>query len=160
MANPSSLEVAQMQIQEWLSEAKDNNTLSLVSAILYLHDNNVKDAIKSLRNPKTMEHHALLVQLYLKMDRLDLALKELKILKTKDEDACLSQLSTAWTNLYSGGSKCQEASYIYDELIDKYGGSAILLNGLAVSKMHQGAYEEAETALQEALTKVLAPFYI
>jgi hypothetical protein len=41
-------------------------------------------------------------------------------------------------------------------LIDKYGASATLLNGLAVSKMHQGLFEEAEASLQEALTKVLA----
>jgi hypothetical protein len=39
-------------------------------------------------------------------------------------------------------------------LIDKYGSTATLLTGLAVSKMHQGAFEEAETSLQEALTKV------
>ena len=156
MADPSTLETAQMQIQEWLNEAKDYNTLSLVSAILYSHANNIKDALKSLKNPKTMEHHALLVQLYLKMDRHDLAMKELKILKTKDEDACLTQLATAWTNLYIGGTKCQEASYIYEELIDKFGGSSILLNGLAVSKMHQGLFEEAENTLQEALTKVIS----
>ena len=30
----------------------------------------------------------------------------------------------------------------------------MLLNGLAVSKMHQASYEEAEQLLQEALTKV------
>ena len=50
--------------------------------------------------------------------------------------------------------KAQDAAYIYEELIDKYGASATLLNGLAVSKMHQGQFEEAETNLQEALTKV------
>ena len=38
--------------------------------------------------------------------------------------------------------------------MDKYGASASLLNGLAVSKMQQGLFEEAETHLQEALTKV------
>lgn len=43
---------------------------------------------------------------------------------------------------------------MYEELIDKYGASAMLLNGLAVSKMQQGQFEEAETNLQEALTKV------
>jgi coatomer subunit epsilon len=90
MANPVSLEVAQMQIQEWLTEAKDNSTLTLVSSILYMMDDNAKDAIKALRNARTMEQHALLVQLYLKMDRLDLALKELKTLKAKDEDSPLS----------------------------------------------------------------------
>ena len=87
------------------------------------------------------------------MDRLDLAQKELKTLKSKDEDCPLAYLATAWTNLYAGGPKVQEAAYIYDELVDKYGGSSLLLNGLAVAKLHQGQYEEAETLLQEALTK-------
>lgn len=53
-----------------------------------------------------------------------------------------------------GGAKVQEAAYIYDELIDKYGSSPVLLNGLAVSKMHLAQWEEAETALKEAITKV------
>jgi hypothetical protein len=39
-------------------------------------------------------------------------------------------------------------------LIDKFGGSALLLNGLAVAKMHQGLFEEAEVVLLEALNKV------
>ncbi len=43
---------------------------------------------------------------------------------------------------------------MYDELIDKYGGSPALLNGLAAAKMSAGQFEEAESALQEALTKV------
>jgi coatomer protein complex subunit epsilon len=47
----------------------------------------------------------------------------------------------------------QEAAYIYDELIDKYGSSPMLLNGLAVSKMHQTQWDEAESALKEAITK-------
>ena len=152
MANPTSLEVAQMQIQEWISES-DNQTLSIVAAILYMMDDNVKEAVKSLRNARSMEQHALLIQLYLRMDRLDLAQKELKVLKGKDEDCSLSSLATAWVYLYAGGAKIQEAAYIYDELVDKYGGSSLLLNGLAVAKLHQGQYDEAETLLQEALTK-------
>ena len=48
----------------------------------------------------------------------------------------------------------QDASYIYEELIDKYGGSPLLLNGLAVAKMQQGLFEEAETFLQQDLLKV------
>lgn len=47
----------------------------------------------------------------------------------------------------------QEAYYIYQELIDKYGSTALLLNGQAVTFIGQGKYEEAEAALQEALEK-------
>jgi Flp pilus assembly protein TadD len=64
------------------------------------------------------------------------------------------------SSITQGGAKAQDAAYIYDELIDKYGGSALLLSGLAVAKMHQTQFEEAETLLQEALTKVYyAPDY-
>ena len=61
LANPGSPETAQMQIQEWIAES-DNATLALISAVLHTMDDNTKEAIKSLRNARTMEHHALLVQ--------------------------------------------------------------------------------------------------
>lgn len=53
-----------------------------------------------------------------------------------------------------GGAKAQEAAYIYDELIDKYGSSPSLLNGLAVARMHLQQWDEAEGTLKEAITKV------
>ena len=37
--------------------------------------------------------------------------------------------------------------------MDKYGATTPLLNGLAVSKMHQSLFEEAEAALQQAMSK-------
>ena len=50
-----------------------------------------------------------------------------------------------------GGEKCVS---IYEDLSDKYGASVMLILGLAVAKMHQGNFEEAEVHLQEALNKV------
>ena len=40
-----------------------------------------------------------MVQLYLRIDRLDLAQKEQKAMKALDEDNSLSMLATAWVNL-------------------------------------------------------------
>lgn len=99
------------------------------------------------------DRHAMLVQLYLKMFRTDLAEKELKTMKSQDEDSVLTMLASAWINLSPGSTKVQDAVYVYEELIDKYGSSVMLLNGVAVGKMQLGLFEEAETALQEALTK-------
>lgn len=120
----------------------------------------------------------MLVELYLKMFRADLAEKQLKVMKGIDEDAVLTMLATAQVNLapVSSRSEChacssdvvtlfcvlgcvqnstkiQDAIYIYEELIDKYGGTLFLLNGIAVAKMQMGLFEEAETALQDSLTK-------
>jgi tetratricopeptide (TPR) repeat protein len=55
--------------------------------------------------------------------------------------------------LLQGGDKLQDAYYIFQELIEKYGSSAVLLNGQAVTFIGQGKYEEAESALQEAMDK-------
>jgi coatomer protein complex subunit epsilon len=156
MSDPSSKEIAILQLQEWLGDAAaaSNTSLSLIAAVLYILDDNLNEAIRLMHQGINMEQNALLVQLYLRIDRLDLAQKQVKVMKSADEDCTLSMLASAWVNLGMGGAKgAQDAAYIYEELIDKYGGSALLLNGLSVAKMNQGQFEEAETHLQEALTK-------
>jgi coatomer subunit epsilon len=47
----------------------------------------------------------------------------------------------------------QDAYYIFQELVDKYGATPMLLNGQAVTFIGQGKFEEAEAALQEAIDK-------
>jgi coatomer protein complex subunit epsilon len=156
ITEPSSRETVKFQMEEWLgdSSVSNNTSLRLIAAMMYMHDDNWKEAMKNVCQEKNLEHCALMVQLYLRIDRLDLAQKMLKTMMAKDEDNTLTMLANCWTLLSQGGSKSQEATYIYEELMDKYGSSALLLNGLAVSKMHQGLYEEAEAHLLDALTKV------
>lgn len=42
---------------------------------------------------------ALSLLIYLRMNRVDLATKEFKKLREKDEDATLTQMAQAWLNL-------------------------------------------------------------
>ena len=113
----------------------------------------MSEAIKVVHHGTTMEHIALLTQIFLKMDRLDLAQKQLQLMQQADEDATLTQLCTAMVFVATGGAKYQEAVYMYEELIDKFGASQTLLNGLASALMHMGRFDEAEKQLIDAASK-------
>jgi len=131
----------------------NNYVLILVAGTIYLHVNQPESALKVLHSSDHLECFALKIQAMLSMSRADLARKELKNMVDKDEDATITQLAQAWTNLALGGEKIQEAYYIYQDMIDKQGSTAVLLNGQAVSYIAQGKYPEAEAALSEALEK-------
>lgn len=78
----------------------------------------------------------------------------MRALQEKDDDSTLTQLSLAWLGLALGGEKYQDSYYIFQEMADKTTATPLLLNGLAVSYMHQGKFDDAESLLLEALSKV------
>jgi len=125
----------------------------VVAATIYLGVEQPESALRVLHPTDNLECVALRLQALLSIHRPDLAKKELKTMQEKDEDATVTQLAQAWTNMALGGDKVQEAYYIYQEMIDKLGSTALLLNGQAVTFLAQGKYAEAEAALAEAIEK-------
>ncbi|CAB1119803.1 unnamed protein product [Ectocarpus sp. 6 AP-2014] len=155
LSNPESREIVIETLKMWLTDpgSCNNPTVQLLAAAVFTHEGDLKEAVRSIRNGVTMEQTAMLAQIYLRMDRVDLALKQVQVLQQADDDATLTQLVVAWVHLAQGGKRYQEAAYIFDELIDKYQASPLLLNSSAVAKMHMGEYQEAETILVEAISK-------
>ncbi|CAI5478041.1 unnamed protein product [Closterium sp. Yama58-4] len=131
-----------------------NATLLLVAGTVYAREHNYVDALKVAHAlPSNLELMALSVQVFLLMDRADLAEKAVKAMQQVDEDATLTQLALGWVSLAMGGSKVQEATYVFQELADKFTPTVPLLNGSALAQMHSGNFEDAEALLLDALNK-------
>jgi coatomer subunit epsilon len=102
----------------------------------------------------SLEAVALLVQIHLQQNRTDLALKEVAGAKRWANDSLLINLAESWTNLRVGGSeKYQSSFYVFEELATTPGTtSPTALVGQAVAEIHLGRWEEANAALEQALS--------
>ena len=88
----------------------------------------------------------------IRIHRVDLAEIALRNMLDMNDDATISQLTTAYFAIAMGGQeKIEEATIIFQQLQKKFGNTPVVLNGLAVCSMHLGGYENAEKLLWNSL---------
>ncbi|GJQ88290.1 hypothetical protein Trydic_g3771 [Trypoxylus dichotomus] len=145
--------VSQLDQRLAASANVENEVLILVAAIIYQREHNFETAYRLLHTIDSLDAMAMILDILLKINRVDLAMTKLSEMREKDEDATLTQLAQAWVFCAAGKDDLRNAYYIYQDLIDKYGATPLLLNGQAVTYIAQGKFDEAEAALQEAIDK-------
>uniref|UniRef100_A0A7S1VHK0 Coatomer subunit epsilon n=1 Tax=Sexangularia sp. CB-2014 TaxID=1486929 RepID=A0A7S1VHK0_9EUKA len=144
---------AAADVKALLAEGSSSPVVRLLAASAFLLTGDRDEALRTLRGVTDLECLALAVQVYLSMDRPDLAEKEVAAMAAIDEDATASQLAAAWVHIAHGGDRLQDAYYTFSELQEKFGSTAMLLNSMAVINIHMGKFELAESQLLEALGK-------
>lgn len=127
------------------------SSLQLTAAHIFLRHDSVKDALQCVHLGTTMEHLATSLQIYLKIDRLDLANNQLSLLKQADEDATLTQLGMVYCGIAAGKTGASDALHALSMLSEQYGPSTLLLNMTAVAHLINGNLSGAENALMEAV---------
>ncbi|EIE87444.1 hypothetical protein G6F46_003048 [Rhizopus delemar] len=132
-----------------------NSVVQVITATILVQACRLEDALRILHSrQRKLECSALAVQIYLQLDRLDLARNEIASVKSWAEDALLLQMMEAWVDLRIGGEKYQEAYYIYEEFAQSNTAQTVkVLNGQAVANIALGRYPEAESLLLEAQNK-------
>jgi len=153
--SPDNRESIVTKLKEWLQQgiSQGDDVLQITAATIYTELGNYEDALRCIYTSTTLESLSFVVQLYLRINRLDLAEKELEKLQKLDEDATITLLSTAWVHLHAGGDRSKEALGIFQDLVEKYGSTVTLLNGIGVSHLAAKRYNDAEKVFLQALEK-------
>jgi coatomer subunit epsilon len=142
------------QANQLAADNQSSTTVSLIAGMIHLNAGDSKSALRLVHQGLTLEHLALSVQIYLRMDRLDLAERSLNLMLQADEDATLSQLASAWVAARAGGTRMEEGVYALSTLGEQYGPSIMILNSLAAIRVGMGELDKAEGNLMDAMGMV------
>jgi len=155
LSKEDSKEQVVSQFKQILSDTTlaGNFIIQLMAATVYFHEENYEEAMRCVYQTATLEGLAFLVQIYLKINRLDEAEKVVQGMHTIEDDATMTQLATAWLNIVLGGDKLNESLATFKELGDKYGYTSKLYGGIANCYLQQRKFEEAEKVLNLGLEK-------
>ncbi|EFW99266.1 coatamer subunit protein [Grosmannia clavigera kw1407] len=140
-------------IEKLTTTASDNAAVQIIGGTVLQAAGKSEEALALLsQHDSNLDAVALIVQIHLQQNRNDLALKEVAAARRWAQDSLLVNLAESWVGVRLGGERYQQSFYVFEELAQSpVSSSARTLVAQAVSEMHLGRTEEAQTALEAAL---------
>lgn len=150
-----ALQAPYQKLMSWLNAGADNNVVLLCCAtVQYIHSDYAGALETVMKVKNDLDLLALSVQILLvAYSRVDLARSQIERMNEIDDDSILTQLSTISLNIYMSGENLEKAYYIAMDLSKRYTRTAILVGYMAICRVKQLKYEEAETLLKEQQEK-------
>ncbi|KAJ0343383.1 hypothetical protein COL922a_000114 [Colletotrichum nupharicola] len=148
-------ESAVKTIEKLAASEGENVTVQIVGGTVLQAAGKSEEALALLsQHQGSLDAVALIVQIHLQQNRNDLALKEVTAARRWAQDSLLVNLAESWVGLRQGGDKYQQAFYVFEELAQAPATSSIAtLVSQAVAELHLGRAEEAQSALDQAVSK-------
>jgi len=144
------------ELKEWSADTAPP-AVQLIVALIHFEAKNYKEALRFVhKGHEHLEHLALTVQIYLKIDRVDLAARQVKAMQDIDDDDALTTLATAWVYIAQGGDRVQEAFQLLEELVEKFTPSTTVLNTLATCQICLKNFNGAFGYLRQARELAIA----
>ncbi|MCJ1351439.1 MAG: hypothetical protein MMC33_001423 [Icmadophila ericetorum] len=142
-------------VMQLSSANSENGTVQVLGGTVLQATGKSDEALELLmKHQGNLEAVALIVQIHLSQNRMDLAVKEVQTARKWAQDSLLIRIADAWVGLRIGGEKYQSAFYEFEEMAQGPSTSATKsLISQAVAEMHLGRLPEAEAALEQARTK-------
>ena len=90
-------DMAVESLKEWLASSQDQQLL-LIAALVFSPEGDYKEALKWVHQSTDLETMAVVAHIYLSMNRVELARKQVGLMQQQDDDATLTKLSGAWVS--------------------------------------------------------------
>ncbi|KAI1262701.1 coatomer epsilon subunit-domain-containing protein [Xylariaceae sp. FL1019] len=142
-------------VEKLVESDGENQTVQVLGGTVLHAAGKSEEALALLsRHSGSLDAVALITQIHLQQNRTDLAVKEVTAARRWAQDSIVVNLAESWVGLRVGGEKYQQAFYVFEELAQAPATSSIIsLVSQAVSELHLGRTEEAQTALDQAMKK-------
>ncbi|KAI0472992.1 coatomer epsilon subunit-domain-containing protein [Xylariaceae sp. FL0804] len=133
----------------------DNQAVQVIGGTVLQAAGRPEEALALLsQHSGSLDAVALIAQIHLQQNRTDLALKEVSAARRWAQDSLLVNLAESWVGLRLGGDKYQQSFYVFEELAQAPSTTSITsLVSQAVCELHLGRVEEAQSALEQAVSK-------